>query len=385
MSRKKLILSIVAILVILAGCSKQNNGSIAETRQTKSAENQQENKIRKEIFNVCSKIYLESVKDHKTGSLDSVGEMVKRLGSAGYAVVDQNNQVNMENSDQVKNFIKLVGAKQEGKLLLIMVINSGGFVQFDFDTRDGKVDVSATSLSWNDGELTTIYTDNYQAYTWLYTDNGYLLFEKYYMAGFSGPYGHVAVRVEPLDEVYRELNRKYIYLIGYYSNNLFITDWSETDYRDLNFYDLFERLYRLEYLKNYPVSEDGGGSDLEIPRNDMENVIMKYFKISSEKLKEKARYRKASDAFEYKPRGLEDCCPSQEIPYPEVVDCESKEDGTLVLTVNAVWPEMNLGTAFEHKVTIRPLANGSFQYVSNQVIASKKNTDPIWYVERLTK
>lgn len=373
----------MAILVILAGCNKPDNGYTAETGQTKTAENQQGDKIRKEISTVCREIYLQSVKDRTPGSLDSVGEMVKRLGGAGYAVVDQENQVNMENSDQVKDFCKLVGEKEEGQLTLIMVINSGGFVQFDLNTGDGMVEVSATSFSWKDGELTTVYTDNYQAYTWLYTENGYLLFEKYYMAGFSGPYAHVAVRVEALDKVYRELNRKYIYPIGYYSNNLFITDWSETDYRDLNFYDLFERLYRLEYQKNYTDSVDGKETVLQIPRNDMEKVIMKYFSIDSEELKEKAKYLLDSDAFEYKPRGLEDCCPSQEIPYPEVVDCESKEDGTLVLTVNAVWPEMNLGTAFQHKVTIRPFEDGSFQYISNQVIRSKKNAVPTWYVERL--
>lgn len=234
-------------------------------------------------------------------------------------------------------------------------------------------------------ELTCIYTDNYQANAWVFSENGYLFFEKYYMAGFSGPYSHVAVRVKPLDNIYRELNRKYILPAGYHLNNLFTIDWSEKDYRNLNFYDLFEVLYPLEYSTHVPYSSDYQGGTLQIPKEEFERVIMAYFNVNSQDLQMKTKYMACSNAYEYRPRGLYDSSASTEMPYPEVIDYENKKDGTTELTVNVVWPEMNLGTAFRHKVVIRPLADGKFQYVSNQVIPSEDNVEPTWYVDRLTE
>ena len=35
-------------------------------------------------------------------------------------------------------------------------------------------------------------------------------------------------------------------------------------------------------------------------------------------------------------------------------------------------------------MTVRPLENGGFQYVSNHMIPSEDDIDPVWYVERLT-
>lgn len=40
------------------------------------------------------------------------------------------------------------------------------------------------------------------------------------MPGFDGPSGYTAVRVEPLDEICREFNRKYLRMVGYDQNNL---------------------------------------------------------------------------------------------------------------------------------------------------------------------
>jgi hypothetical protein len=364
LKRLKVILSTTAVLLLLTGC--------VGTQQNQSEHN------RKELSEACKVIYTESLQNGTLGNLDTVGKLTEKLGEKGYAVVDQDNQFNMKNSSQAEEFLRKADNKQNAELMMIMVLNNGGFVRFHLKTEEGRLEVSATSFGWKEGELHTIYTDEYEASTWVVSENGYLFFEKYYMPGFSGPYGHVAVRVKPLDDAYRQLNRSYIYPIGYYSNNLFITDWSETDYRDLNFYDVFERFYQ-------PHAVTNDMEVLQIPKTDFEGVLMKYFKVSSQTLQKKARYIEENQMYQYSPRGLEDSCPSLEIPYPEVIDCESRNDGTMVLTVNAVWPEKNMGTAFRHQVTIRPLPNGTFHYVSNQIILSKENAKPSWYVGRLTE
>lgn len=54
---------------------------------------------------------------------------------------------------------------------------------------------------------------------------------------------HTALRILPLDETCRELNRKYILPVGYEQNNIFLTDWSEEDFGDLDFYDVFDIFY----------------------------------------------------------------------------------------------------------------------------------------------
>ena len=366
------VLIMAAVFFLLTGC--------AGTGKEQSAD------MGTKLYESCKDIYDESLKTGTIGGLDMVQKMTDRLGNKGYAVVDQDNQLNMKNSDLTEKFISEVEEKKNAESMIIMVLNNGGFVQFNLKTKEGSVDVSATSYQWKEGELNTIYTDNYQAAAWVVSENGYLFFEKYYMAGMSGPYSHVAVRVKPLDDAYRKLNRKYIYPLGYYSNNLFITDWSETDYRNLNFYDLFERFYRWEFLKDYQNPNDNNGlAVLQIPKTVFEEVLMKHVNVSSQVLQTEAIYMTDSQTYEYRPRGVFDSCSGLEIPYPEVIDCESRNDGTMVLTVNAVWPEMNTGTAFRHKVTVQPLADGSFQYLSNQIIPSNNNVKPSWYVERLTQ
>ena len=58
---------------------------------------------------------------------------------------------------------------------------------------------------------------SYQAEYWNYTEEGYLMFsgvwfsEELYVLTLSGAEEHTALRVQPLDETYRELSRKYLH------------------------------------------------------------------------------------------------------------------------------------------------------------------------------
>ena len=61
---------------------------------------------------------------------------------------------------------------------------------------------------------------------------------------------HTMLRILPLDEKCREYNRKYILPVGYEQNNLFLCNWSEDDFGDLDFYDLFDRFYPMMPSQN---------------------------------------------------------------------------------------------------------------------------------------
>ena len=58
-------------------------------------------------------------------------------------------------------------------------------------------------------------------------------------------------------------------------------------------------------------------------------------------------------------------------------------DGTITLIVNAVYPKENTSKSFSHKTVIRPLEEGGFQYVSNEIISSKEDYDIWWHSDRM--
>ena len=102
------------------------------------------------------------------------------------------------------------------------------------------------------------FTGSYHAENWNYTEEGYLMFtgvlvsDVVYAMTLNGIEEHVAFRVEPLEEAYRELNRKYLLPLTYERNNMFITDWSEDDFGELDFYDIYCILYPQINGRNIP-------------------------------------------------------------------------------------------------------------------------------------
>ena len=89
--------------------------------------------------------------------------------------------------------------------------------------------------------------------------------------------GKLEFRVEPLDEACRELNRKYVMPVGYAGNKLFITNWNQSDYSQLDFYDLYEIMYLLKYEKYVPYNYSQEGVEYYIPKQDFEEVIQTFF------------------------------------------------------------------------------------------------------------
>ena len=262
----------------------------------------------------------------------------------------------------------------------------------DLHTKDGKVDVVRSYYKYENGDMYREVTGSYQAEYWNYTEDGYLMFsgvwfsEELYVLTLSGAEEHTALRVQPLDETYRELSRKYLLPIGFEQNNMFIVDWSEDDFGDLNFYDMYDLLYpKVNGTYTPYVADDnlGVGAVYRIPKDDFESVIMAYFNIDSETLQSKTIYYAEDETYEYKPRGFEEV-EYPEYPYSEVVGFTKNSDGTLTLTANVVFPYAGDSKVFAHEVVVRPLENGGVQYVSNRIIPSEDNYRETWHTPRLT-
>src|SRR5574344_65452 len=169
----------------------------------------------KGIANQYLELYKGAVDHNLSKDLVTSENILNRLGHLGYCAVDHNNEINMVNEDHLENFCKKVEEKKEDEAVLIVLSDDGGFSYYHFQTKDGKVEVNPSVLTWKDGEPEVNSLNKYEAYNWKFTDYGYLMFQEYHPPGYDGTSGHMAIRVKSMDEKCREYTRKYIEPIGY--------------------------------------------------------------------------------------------------------------------------------------------------------------------------
>ena len=386
-------ISFVLILSI-SGCSDAppEENTVSETVIDVQAIQEESEEDADEIISVCIDLYEKAEEENKLADLETIRSIVNRLGENGYSAVDSRNQINMTEPEKVVEFCEKVDAQEEAEITILEVSYLGGYVKYDLHTKDGNVDVVRSYYKYENGDIQREVTGSYQAEYWNYTEEGYLMFsgvwfsEELYVLTLSGAEEHTALRVQPLDETYRELSRKYLNPISFERNNMFIVDWSEEDFGDLNFYDMYDILYPKVNGQYVPYVADDNlsvSAVYRIPKEEFESVIMKYFNIDSETLQSKTVYYSEDSTYEYKPRGFEEV-EYPEYPYSEVVDFTENSDGTITLTANVVFPYAGDSKVYAHEVVVRPLEDGGVQYVSNQIIPSEDNYEETWHTPRLT-
>lgn len=391
MKRIKLICLLMLISLVIISCNNtkktthENTNSMESSYQISKSTDSTD--LVKEIKNLAiqyKEIYEKAAADQTFSTLEVTSHIMEKIGENGYSVVDQNNEINMVHSDQVENFCMQVQDKKDGHILLVVVTDNGGLRCYELETSEGIVEVSPFILTWTGNDPKVECLKKYEAYNWQYTENGYLIFEEYHPPGYDGTSGHIAIRIKPIDDKCREYNRKYIEPIGYSYNNMFITDWSEENYKNLDLYDLFEIIYPIINGKPLQLGSETEGITYAIPKEEFENALTYFLKIDSPTLQQYTVYNQDNKSYRFRERGLYDCCMPQ-FPKPEVMDYKENEDGTITLTVNAVWEWNDNDHAFSHEVVIRPLSDGGWQYVSNHVIAWDQDVKPSWYCSRLTE
>lgn len=384
----------IMILLSVSGCSDTHLEDEQVVESEIAVQDQQQNvkDNEDEIIEICSQLYKKASEENKIADLETVRIIVNQFGENGYPAVDSRNQIDMTEAEQVEWFCEMVDTQEEAEITIIEVSYLGGFVKYDLETKDGNVDVVRSYYKYENGNMKREVTGSYQAEYWNYTEDGYLMFsgvwfsEELYVLELSGAEEHTALRVQPLDETYRELSRKYLLPIGFEQNNMFIVDWSEDDFGDLNFYDMYDLLYpKVNGTYTPYVADDnlGVGAVYRIPKEEFESVIMKYFNIDSETLQSKTVYDSEDSTYEYKPRGFEEV-EYPEYPYSEVIGYTENSDGTITLTANVVFPYSGNSKVYAHEVVVRPLEDGGVQYVSNRIIPSEDNSEETWHTPRLT-
>lgn len=396
-NKKTLLFSIIIlILPMVTGCSDetQEASDIEITWQDEVYSSDENVSVDvQHIEELLCNIYDEAVGTNTLGSLDIMRRMVARLGENGYVAVDSGNQVDMTQAKQAFNFCKAVDEKKMNELTIIVVMELG-IRKLDLKTEDGSVNIVRGYYQYDqNGSLQNRGTVSYPADFWQYTEEGYLIFEgsyfsdESYILTLSDTSEHTMLRILPLDEKCREYNRKYILPVGYGLNNLFLCNWSEDDFGELNFYDLFDRFYPMIHSQQMPYMADenlGVGAVYQVPEEVFEDVIGAYFNMDHETLRSKTSYLSELAAYEYRPRGFYEA-EYPDIAYPEVVGYTENEDGTVTLYINAVYPNGNMSKEFSHITVIRPFIEGSFQYVSNEITSPEGDHDIWWHSNRLTE
>lgn len=365
---------ILILCVSLAGCGKLLADDNVRGQKNEKAEFLPEN-----VLEEYREIYTEAENADEWMEIGTREKMAACIGSAGFAVVDMENQINMENPEIMEEFCEKAENGEKVSAFLIQIRKSGELLRIDFAAEEKKLEVRKTALDWQGEKPEIKEADSYEAAFWAYTQKGYLLYEKDLPEGYDGPLGHDAVRIKPLDEKCRAYGLKYLMPIGYKGNNMFLTEWSEEDYGELDFFDLYEPLYQLKYGELLNVSLD----TRRVPAESLENVIVSYFRIPADVLREREPFDRETEEYLWHKRGWYEYSFS-DMPYPEVTAYRENEDGTLTLVTDAVWAEENLDRAYSHEVTVRLLEDGQWQYVSNHILPSEENRIPA-YTARFTE
>ena len=352
---------------------------------------QNESKDAERRAEICRDIYAQAAQDGTLGSIETIGRMVASFGENGYVAASGDNQVDMAGAEQVLEFVRAVEEKESRRLTIEAVMGMGLRI-FDLETQDGGVTVVRSCYQYDqEGILQERSTVSYPADFWEYTPEGYLLFAgksllpETFVMTFSATAEHTALRVLPLEESCRELNRKYLLPVGYERNNMFLCSWSGEEYGNLDFYDVFDRFYPILRGQPHPYGAEGSSGEESvhwIPEEEFEPVITAFFDINPETLRRKTEYSPEQAAYKYRPRGFHEA-EYPDIPYPEVVGCRENGDGTITLTVNAVYPHDDTSRAFTHETMIRPLDGERFQYVSNRMLSEEGEYNAWWHSDRL--
>lgn len=311
-----------------------------------------------------SQLYDDIYVENTEYTLEDKKQIINRFGDAGFSAVDIGNQINMTNWEEIDKFCK----QDDVSEALVYVINDdGSYTEYDLSISDGELHVKIQVCSGGKESAVT-YEHEYDAVYWDYTEKGYLFFSAEHHSGDYGPWLETAIRVKPMDAELRRITQKYMNVFGYEDNNLFIENWDENDYTNLELYDIYEVL-----TGNITAVNE------VIPAEQFESVITKYLDIAPNEIRSMADYDSSADTYYFSSRTPEAKGSTPDMPYPEVSSIVNNEEGTITLVVEAVWPKCRNDRAYVHEVTIRPEKDG-FKYISNKVKEKKMETS--WYVGR---
>ena len=358
---------ICLVVFLLTGC--------AQEKEEEKKEEQQIEKIKGQLCSVmdtCQEIYLEASKGEAENVIleeEMVHKMVDLIAEEGRSVTCGGHDLNMRHAKKVEEAI-LQGERGENAKTEFYEVNKDGyFFYHQLQFKDHKLQVTSASASMDQkGEKRIHQVETFYPYDWKYTDKGWIMWEKEQSKNQEMDQ-HVFYRVRPLEERCRKACKQYIQPVGYFCNNLFLTNWDETNMESVHLNDLYDFFYEMKEKKEIEEIEREG-----ILKEEFEEVVTSFLPLSVEEIEKYACYDKESGMYPWEPIGMWNR-EQQFLPFPEVVNYEENEDGTITLTVDAVFFEEGTDCSFRHKVTIRE-EEGTWKYIKNEIVKEFSNQIP---------
>lgn len=364
MRSNKCIGLLVVFAMLLSGCG-QRDETIRERIQERC----------EEITSLYYDLYVSADKTKSQDQWDtpllpqsSIDAIEELLIDAGLDVLDTNGAYPsyLAAKNGFYEFWDAVDRQETAWQEIVAVRGSGALSYRLFVYQDGVAHVYNMYYPLDDSS--DFNYEKHEILDWELTDRGNFYY-RIYPAGDKHYADYSLIRLTAPDLELYDLTMKYIWAGGYIGTNIFLTDWTETDFGTLSFNDLWEYLYQDYYgepfcTEAYTVQQDR----YRIPAAAFERVVLSYFDIDIGLLRQLARYDPAGDDYPWRQIQTNDYVFLHYYTVePEVTAYEANADGTLTLSVEMLSTDLKTDCLFAHEVTVRPLENGQFQFVSNKV------------------
>lgn len=305
-----------------------------------------------------------------TLSQSSIDAIENLLLSAGYDVMDTNGEYPsyLPTSDRFYKFWDTVKRREVAEQEVITILETGNLSYRLFTYNEGGA-YFYCMVYYQDG-VTEPYFEKHEIKDWELTEKGNFYFRILPADDKHYPDFTLIRLVSPNIELY-DMTLRYIMPVNYLATNLFLIDWTESDFSKVSFNDLFEFLYYSRHGRqvgsnNYTFAPNR--YSYEIPAAEFEEIVMPYFNIDIETFRKLAQYDTESNYYPWRPLETNDFVKLWYYTIePEVTAYTVNSDGTITLTVEVLSTDLKMDCLFVHEVTIRPLENGQFQYVGNRV------------------
>ena len=175
MSWKKWMIAGWILLFAGAGCSiaVEREDGYRQENQQKTERQKKEERISRESEQLAEglrEIYEEERGRGEKDTLAFQQQIIQAIGEQGYAAVDTDNQINMVHPGQVQDFCESAEQGEEDSVVFFCVTDEGGWIRYDLETQDGNIDVTESSLRWENDNPEVYYYHEFEAASWDYTD-----------------------------------------------------------------------------------------------------------------------------------------------------------------------------------------------------------------------
>ena len=396
------LLGIFLIIILISGCKDTNNSVVSENNNNaiqivddtiKNEEQDQDSnqfmkgfnlpvdqrgreQAEKEIADIfmtlenqCRPYWNEENNEYEIP--ETVMEiMVSTLSKKGYVVKADGIYSNIGNEKVIEQFLENAQNKIEGEVVLYVIRRRGAITRYQYIYDGSDMYVLASGMTFKrNGDYTETYCSYTRLKSWRYTEDGWFCYElcvPEYPEVTEIVDGSVLIRIRPISEVCREASEKYVLGLRYQGNNVLCSNWNSDSLEQLDYTGIYEYLYAIDTGERFVFPEEAKGIDADA----FETLIMKYFPVARETIRECTPYDDVNQVYYWDSLGCMNYAPTYfDTSFPEVTDMKTNEDGTITLTINAVCEMILNDEAFiTHELTVKTNEDGSFVYLGNTIL-----------------